>query len=249
MFFMDLLPCNDNLVEKKKLNVKTKHMNIKRVLALVILVFPFMSSSQVENRHKISLEYSWLATNNQLRFYTIVYENGSLGVDPSVDQSKEITRMNTVAKMKPIQLQYDYFVTNKSSINLSVNVSSFSAQGAKIDSSWNPTSSTYSVSENDLHYNMFRTRIMLGYMRHFPLKNDRFTLFGSVKLGCAINKQHYTVNYLEQDVNSSGFAFDGNLLAGMISFGLNYRIIPKLEFTGSVGIGGPLLSFGLRKSF
>lgn len=222
---------------------------MRKLLLLVILVIPFVNFSQIENRHKISLEYSLIATKNQLRIYSIEYEVDTFGMNTSIDQSKTITQLNTVFKLKPIQLQYDYFLNEKSSINLSFNVSSYSSSGFKIDSIWNPNLLTYNVSEKKLDYGMFRTKILFGYMRHFRLKNDRFTLFGLVKLGYSINKQYYSENNIEKDVDNSIFAVAGNTLNGMFAFGVNYKIIPKLEFSSSIGVGGSVLSFGLRKSF
>jgi hypothetical protein len=167
------------------------------------------------------------------------------------NNDSEITSIKGVKKVKPIHLMFEYKFKEKSALTFSFLYNNYASIGGRIDSVWNPNSLLYSVTNTDLFYSMNRFRFMFGYSKYFHLKkNDRFTFFINGSLGYNLYVQRYFENMNIKNIDESGFAVsDENPFSLLFLAGMNYKIKPKFELVSSVGIGGPLFSIGLKKTF
>lgn len=222
-----------------------------RLISFLILfgnVFQVESQTALDSRVTLSGNYGLVSLFIAPNFNTNYEYSNAYGLDTIV--SYRFVEMETVYKIKPINLRAEFPLNERSTLGFQAFYNGFTATGIITDSLWNPSVSAYQTERFSTNYKMHRVRIQAVFTRYFQLQNPRWNMFFSSALGANIRVRDYLVNGERGDFKDSGiFDFPVFPISMRFACGLRYKIHEKLGLQSEFGIGGPLISVGLTSHF
>lgn len=224
---------------------------IRNLIVGCMFMFPIISSAQIADtsyqKFNLSLGYG-LASY----FYSPNQEVTNLILTDTLNSiySSQTKVVVTDMKIKPLFLRFDYKWDPKNSIGLMATFNGYRASGSRTDSIWNSSTSSYTISNSNLFYSMYRLRIQVVYTRHFFVDRPRVNTYFYTALGANFNFNKTKETNPSGLSDPSGFTVSrGFPIASRVCYGLRYNFSKNMSILTEVGLGGPLFSLGLTARF
>ena len=149
----------------------------------------------------------------------------------------------------PTGLRAEFFLNRHITLGVDANYASTQLEWVKSYNSYDPYTGTYIAKEYHYRVDAPRLRILSKFNAHFG-SNEHFDWY--VGAGVGYNSTQVTMTTNDPNENyrqESRFIFSTLPFCARVNTGATYYFIKNLGIGLEVGLGGPILSFGLNARF
>lgn len=202
-------------------------------------VLNYFKPAQDTNAIRYSIQYGYVTLGGAPMNFSKTVQSATNSLDFNYSE------MNAIYSLKPILIRTLIQRKKMNYIGVDILFNSLASSGFIVDSIWNNSTNSYDIEKKDTYYRMHRLRIQVRFERHFKLGNPKLDPY----MGCGIGASHkfrkYTENGVRSNFQNAGIFSLNFPLSLRFSGGMGYYISENIGINAEIGIGGPLLSFGI----